>query len=163
MTLELEDGFISGDNLSVMAETLSAMKSVSDVYYPERWLHKAEYSLNLITKLIMVLGTIISVTIVLNLLYALRLSVRSRHEEIYQLRLLGAGKMFLSIPYIFEGLFYGLVASAAGWLVVNYANQKFDFKDVDIIFPAVNEMLYFVAAAALIGMISGFISIRRSL
>ena len=77
--------------------------------------------------------------------------------------LLGAGKVFLSIPYIFEGIFYALVAAVFGWILLIYASGYLTFKNVEIIFPTHLEIIYFCIVSCIIGMIGGYTGIRRSL
>ncbi|MFH2037537.1 MAG: FtsX-like permease family protein, partial [Candidatus Zixiibacteriota bacterium] len=101
--------------------------------------------------------------IILNLLHAIRLSARGRQEEIYQLRLLGAGKWFLSIPFIAEGFIYTLISSVLSWVIVIYANGKLSFRNIIIVLPQQTELIYFCIIAMVIGIIAGIIGIRRSL
>lgn len=161
--ITFENDYRSSANLATLKENLNRIDGVSEIYYPEEWLEKIEMTRGLIFKIVVFLGIVISLAVVLNLLHSIRLSARSRGQEILQHRLLGAGKFFISIPYILEGLFYSLAAAAAGWLINFYAFERLTFRDFEIIFPDPTDIVYFCAAAGLIGLFGGYAGIRRSL
>jgi len=105
----------------------------------------------------------VAVAAILYLIHVVMLSARTRMEELVQLQLLGAGPVFLALPYIMEGIFYALVASVGGWLLINYGINFVSFRDIQIILPRPVEIVYFCLAASGIGMIGGYLGIRREL
>lgn len=163
MILEFDKKYIKSEYLRKLSEDLSKISGTSEIHYASQWLEKAEKSRSLIKKAALFLGIAIGLAIVLNLLHAVRLSVRARHEELFQLQLLGAGTGFLSIPYIVEGFFYTAVSSVAAWVLVYYGSERLSFHNIEIIFPLQIEVIYFCMAAALTGMVTGYVCIRRSL
>lgn len=88
----------------------------------------------LINKLNMVIITIQKIGFSLGLLFAaisllitfnaIRITIYSRKKEIEIMRLVGASNMFIRLPFIFEGIIYGVVGSMISMLVL-FISLKF--------------------------------------
>ncbi|UCD95556.1 MAG: hypothetical protein JSU69_05765 [Candidatus Zixiibacteriota bacterium] len=163
INITFDSPFLSSDFLDQFEQNLRRLQGISEIFYPRGQLQKVENIRNLALKSVIFLGFAISLAVVLNLLQSIRLSAKTREEELMQHSLLGAGKVFLSVPYIFEGIFYALVAAAVGWALLIYASGYLTFKNVEIIFPTRLEIAYFCIVSCLIGMVGGYAGIRRSL
>lgn len=149
--------------LADLESNFRRLTGVSEIYYPKTWLEKIETTRSLVVKIVIFLGIVISLAVILNLLHSIRLSARSRGQELLQHRLLGAGRIFLSFPYIFEGVFYSAVSAAAGWAIILYAGSRLSFQGFDIVFPQPVDLAYFGLGAVIIGFLGGYAGIRRSL
>jgi len=149
--------------LAELADNIDNLPGIDEIYYPKEWLEKIESTRGLVLKIVIFLGIIIALAVVLNLLYSIRLSARSRGQELLQHRLLGAGRSFLSFPFIIEGIAYALSAAAAGWLIIYYSATQLTFANIEIVFPVKLEVVYFFLAVLLVGMFGGYTGIRRSL
>jgi cell division transport system permease protein len=57
----------------------------------------------------------ISILIIYN---AIRLSIYSKRQEIEIMRLVGASNAFIRLPYLFEGVFYGTIASVISMIML---------------------------------------------
>jgi len=163
LIISFEHNYLKSDNLNVLNRDLHRMAGVTDIYYPSRWLVKAEYTKLIVSEILILLGIVIAVAVILNIIHFIVLSARTRTEELVQLQLLGAGPGFLVLPYIFEGIFYALAASFAGWVVILYGVDLFSFRNIEIILPPSVEQFYFCLAGSLIGLIGGYLGIRREL
>ncbi len=79
------------------------------------------------------------------------------------MRLLGAGRMFLAFPFLIEGMLISGLSGVAGWLAINYGRQQISLTQIEIVYPTYEEMAIFCAAAAVLGIVSGYMGIRRLL
>ncbi len=163
VVISFDEQFLKVENIGEFITELGGMSGIEEIYYPGEWMQGIEYSRSLLEKFVLILAAVIVITAVLNLLQAMRLSARGRSEEIFQLRLLGAGRDFLAIPNVLEGFFYGLVASALGWLAIFYGAGEFSFQNFDIILPQMNFVIYYCAGVSIVGMFAGYAAIRKSL
>ena len=109
------------------------------------------------------LGILILLTILFNSANNMRLTARTRAAGLYQMRLLGAGKIFLSMPYFLEGLLIGAFSAGLGWALIGYFKDKIDFTMVEIIFPSLQYIVIFCCLSALLGLISGYMGIRKQM
>ncbi len=158
-----EPNYLNSQNLDALNQALKRMAGVSDIFYPSNWLARAEYTKLVISEILILLGIVISIAVLLNIIQIIVLSARTRTEEIVQLQLMGAGSGFLATPYIIEGIFYALAASVIGWILIYYAIDLYTFRNIEIILPSLEERSYFCMATFLIGMIGGYLGIRREL
>jgi len=161
--ISFEPDYLNTENLSIFIQNLNRMRGVDEIMFPNLWLEKAELSKRLIGDFLVLLGTLILIAVMLNSIHAIILSARTRMEELVQMQLLGAGPVFLAIPFILEGIFYALAAAVAGWIVMYYGMELLTFRDIEIITPSFLEIAYFCLITAAVGMIGGYIGIRRSL
>jgi cell division transport system permease protein len=155
--------YITSQYLNETETRLRQFKGVTEIFYPRFWLEKAESNRLLISRSVFVVAIVIFLTAVLNLLYSVRLSVKNYDEELRQYRLIGAGKMFLSMPFVFEGIFYSLIAFVVGWLIIFYAVNNFTISNFEIILPPQADIIRASLVALVIGIVGGFIGVRRSL
>ena len=99
------------------------------------------------------------------------MKVAAKRSEIATMRLLGATPLFIYLPYVFEGVFYGLVGALTAWLLgyilLLYATPTLlDFMgEIPLLPVPLTTMLLMLvtvlAATAGLGVISGSISSRR--
>lgn len=161
--ISFKPDYLNLETLSRFQNDLSRMKGIDEIMLPSQWLEKADLTRRLIDDVLLLLGTLILVAVVLNSIHSVILSARTRLEELIQMQLLGAGPVFLVIPFIMEGIFYALCASAAGWVLMHYGLEMVTFRELDIVMPHLREIIYFCLTAGVVGMVSGYIGIRRSL
>jgi len=155
--------YLNTQYLDNLEDNLYRLSGVTDIYFPRSWLEKIEYTSSLAFKITIFLSLTISLAVVLNLLHSLRLSVRTREDELKQMRLLGAGRIFLSIPFLIEGIFYAILAAAVGWLIILYGATYISFQSFEIILPRQEQIIYFCILTGFIGMICGYLGLRRTL
>jgi cell division transport system permease protein len=163
ITITFDNGYMNSRFLGQFIRNMERLEGLSEIYYPKRWMEKIEYTRDFTLKIVIFLGVVITLAVILNLLYSIRLSARTRGEELLQLQLLGASKIFLAVPYIFEGILYALIAAVGGWLIIMYGAGHLSFQNIDIALPSGSDIIYFCLAASLIGLIGGYTGIRRSL
>lgn len=130
-----------------------------------------------IIKLVRQVGTTLGIVFVfigiLITFNAIRLTMYAHKQEFEIMRLVGASNMYIKMPFVFEGVLYGF-SSAIVVMISLYATAKF-------IAPVVKQSLeggnlvgfyfdnfftilgYLLLAGISLGVISGFIAIRRYL
>lgn len=92
------------------AEEIGQMSGVDEVQYGEKWLR----SLNTITNIMKIsatfLGTAIFIAIVFITYNTIRILFYRRNEEVETLKLLGATRGFIRLPFLIEGAFIGIMS-----------------------------------------------------
>lgn len=122
---------ISTYNLSDLPAVSSSLKSnplVQEVVFQKdvvatltSWTNAIRY---------MGLGIIIVLAIVSILIMAtiIGMKISQKKEEIEVMQLIGATKWYISWPFIYEGMFYGVIGAFVGWLVTSgvlFGGQSF--------------------------------------
>lgn len=155
--------YLTIDGLTAVEQKIVAVEGVSHVYYSRNWLEKAEKTKGIIRFVGMILGAVILLAVLISSANNMRLMTRARAVGFHQMRLQGAGGLFLALPFMIEGLVIAGVSAAVGWLAVYYFKDKIDFTQIEIIFPTSNEILLFCGLAALLGLVSAYLGIKRLL
>lgn len=161
--LDLEPSVKNLASMEMLDQTLRRINGVTDVTYSRDWLAKAEETRSLVTRVGMVLGIIILLTAVINSGNSIRLMTRARGGGYSQMLLLGAGRLFLALPLMLEGLLLAGVSAALSWGVVYFGSRKLAFSQFEIVLPQIGDILLFCGAAALLGFISGYVGVRKLL
>lgn len=99
--------------------------------------------------------------------------ISQRKEEIEIMRLLSATNWYIRWPFLYEGMFYGLVGAVIGWLIATgvllYATPMLEgfLRGIPIlpVAPVFLLMLLIaeIALALLLGMLSSFLAVLRYL
>lgn len=144
-----------------MERQLTEMQPIQQVLYSRRWLAKAEKAHSLAIQAGMVLGGLILLTALISSANNIRLMTRVRAVGLEQMRMLGAGRMFLAAPFLLESLLVSALASGVGWAVIHYSLGEVSFTRFDIVTPAPVEIGIYIGACAILGLISGYLGIRK--
>ncbi len=134
-------------------------------------------SLILISSLLIITVSLIRITIGFN--------INTHQDEIEIMRLVGGANKFIKLPFIMEGLFYGLMGGILGatlliipWYITVYYTQNSDFafwinqllsdlnldflKSFNIIFVLIYFLIH-MFVGGLLGVLSSFSAVRKYL
>ena len=155
--------------IKLKASRIRQLSGVDDVQYGEKWLS----SLNTMTKgmkiITAVLGSIIFVAVAFATYSTIKILFYRRAEEIETLKLLGATRSFIRLPFLLEGIFVGTcggIISISGLLAVYYfmTSKIIDFlpslKGMMMFFP---PEMYPVAplAGAVMSLVGSFLAVGK--
>ncbi len=114
----LEVSTITLSDLAPVAEALKQEPVVEDVVFPE----DVVANLSTATLLVRIIGGAIVIYLILyaimQILMIIGFKIRLKRNEIETMRLLGASTSFIRIPFILEGMFYGVTGATTAWIVV---------------------------------------------
>lgn len=106
------------------AEQISRMSGIDDVQFGDKWLS----SLNTITKVMktgaLALGCSILLAIIFITYNTIKILFYRKSEEIETLKLLGATRTFIRLPFMLEGLFIGVIGGIISSAVL-FGTQTF--------------------------------------
>lgn len=158
----LEDALVTKE-LTRIEQQLIGLGGIDEVYYSQRWLTKAETAREMIRIAGLALGALILLTALISSTNNIRLMTRTRTDGFRQMRLLGVSKLFLALPFLLEGMIISGLAAVLGWGVIFYIRQRITLAKIEIIYPDQDQIFIFCAITALLGMISGYVGIRKML
>jgi cell division transport system permease protein len=161
--LSFSPQYLNTSDMADIEEHMMKLRGVAQVAYSKGWLEKAQSFRALILKVGVLLGGVILLTVWLSLVNSIRLMTRARAVGFHQMRLLGAGRLFLAAPFLVEGLLIGGISAGAGWLLILYGKQRVMFTQLEIVTPNFAEISMFCGVAAFLGLVSGYLGIRRLL
>jgi len=101
-----------------LADRFRKIKGVEEVHYGAEWLSFLNLLLKKIRTIGMVIGLLLGMTVMTLIALTIRLNFYARQAEMEILRLIGASRAYIRLPYLLEGGFLGAVASATSLLVL---------------------------------------------
>lgn len=161
--LTFTDDALTTDAMTAIETKVMRMEGVDLVFYGQRWLAKAEETRAIILSLGMILGGLILMTALIGSANNIRLMTQTRVVGFRQMQILGAGRIFLAAPFLLEGFVVSSLSGAAGWAAVLYVHSRVSFARFELILPSLEDMAMFVGAVACIGLVSGYLGIRKRL
>lgn len=162
-TLRVDNDKLTSLLMEELADSLSRITGSQSIYYSRNWLAKAEQTRKVFSTAGFALGLLILLAALVSSANNIRMLARVRNAELRQLLLVGAGKLFATMPFLLEGLLLSGLAAAAGWFAIIYAHQNVEFSQLTILLPLQDEIILFIAACSLLGAISGYLGARRML
>lgn len=163
MLIEVEPEYASVDDLDRLSEQLRQMCGGGEVHYSRDWLERTESTRSLMLRAGFLLGGLIMLTTILNSANNIRLMARARALGLRQMMLLGAGRIMTSLPFLIEGFLIAVVSAALGWAAILYGKERISFSQFELVYPGDDQIILFCLVMGVIGMVSGYVGIRRLL
>jgi cell division transport system permease protein len=135
-----------------LADTFKTDRRVDDVELDAAWLDRLHALLALSERIVWVLGALLALAIVLVVGNTIRLSIASRVDEIRVIKLVGATNAWVRRPFLYTGLWFGLVGGLLAWvlLVVGWLLVSGPVEDLARLYGSEFELQPLGAGAALV-------------
>lgn len=121
----LASQYRSPDAVKRWTERVRTMPGVAKVDYNQEWIDALAGLIRYIELIAIGVGVILSTAAVTIIGNTIRLTLFSRREEIEILRLIGATRWFVRIPYLLEGAVLGACGSALSLLILKGGFELF--------------------------------------
>ena len=119
--LVIQPGDIN-DNLSQgLLEKLQTRNEVDIAQLDLQWVKRLSAILAIFERIILIIGSLLGLAVLLITGNIIRLEIQSRHEEIEVIQLIGATNAFIRRPFLYTGLWYGLLGALLAWIMINIA------------------------------------------
>lgn len=161
----LKDGYKNVAGAEKVYEATKAMKGVEDVIYRKSLLEMLDQRAQTFLWLALGIGVFIAVSAIFLVANTIRLAIYAKRKIIQTMKLIGATRMFIRIPFILEGLLQGLLggmfAAAIVFVALQYLGQFLSIQLTDLV--SVDQATYgiIVAVGCLLGILGSVLSIRR--
>ena len=99
------------DDMRNLAEKLMRIKGIDDVEYGKEWVERLNALVTTVRVLSFIVGGIMFLLVLFIVSNAIKLTFVMRRDEIEIMKLAGATRMFIRIPYILEGGILGLISA----------------------------------------------------
>ncbi|EEY98107.1 cell division protein FtsX [Vibrio sp. RC586] len=107
----------SRKQIKALAETLQAEQGVTDVRMDEDWFARLDAIRHLATIVVISLSSLMLMSVFLIVGNTLRFNVQANKEEIQTMKLIGATDAYILRPYLYSGMWFGLLGAVAAWLL----------------------------------------------
>lgn len=109
----------SKTELEALRLVIDGLPQVEDIQLDLAWIDRLNRFLELIATGVSGLAILLGVAVLLVVGNTIRLAIESRKEEIRIVKLLGATEAFIRRPFLYLGLWYGLLGGIAAWILVS--------------------------------------------
>ncbi len=137
-------------------------EKIDKIIYPESYLNKFQKLTSNSFTLIFILGFLIFIVSIFNVSNVVKLNLESRKEVVEALKLHGATKIFIKLPFIVEGLIQGLIGSFLSILIIYiiFNFYSFSFGDHFLAQSFISTLSFksYTFFNVIFGVILGFIS-----
>ena len=165
---------IDADKIGETATSIKNLSKVTLVKYGEGMVEQLLMAFNGIEKFSFVAVIALVVVTVFLIINTIKLTIFSRKREISIMRLVGASNISIKLPFIFEGMFIGIIGSIIPIILVVYGyywvfnilNGKLLTDIITLLTPSTivfKISLFIVAIGALVGMIGSASAVRKYL
>ncbi|MFQ5797662.1 MAG: cell division protein FtsX, partial [Bacteroidota bacterium] len=163
--VQLKDEYKTLESTERVYTELLNFPDIDDVVYHKDLLQFIEKRTKILFAVGIALGFIVSVSAILLVANTIRLAIYSKRKIIQTMKLVGATRMFIRMPFLLEGVFQGMIGGAMASVTIYGLLEAFtrllalEVTDRLIIAPMFYPMV--VVVGILLGLLGSFISIRK--
>ncbi len=114
-----ENSMSNPDKIKILFEKLQALPTVDKAKLDMDWVTHLHAFLSFFKDTAQVLIALLAFAVILIVGNTLRIAVHNKYEEIQVLKLLGATNAFITRPYLYAGIWYGLLGALLAILFIN--------------------------------------------
>lgn len=163
---------IDVNNIRKTAEEIKALDKVSSVQYGEGLVEKMLSAFRAVEKITLIAALALVVVTIFLIINTIKLTIFSRKQEIYIMRLVGASNMRIKLPFVIEGIVLGIIGSFIPIIVIIYGYMALYNKMGGVLFSSLiklvkpvpfvfNLSVVVLCIGVLVGMIGSSRAVRR--
>jgi cell division transport system permease protein len=161
----LEKDYKNTDSARVVYAKLKLVPGVDDVIYRKTLLELLDRRAQLFAMASLGSGIALLITAIFLVSNTIRLAIYAKRKIITTMKLVGATRMFIRLPFVVEGIVQGvlggLFSSGFIYLVVVYASKVFGGDLAAIVFVEPTFYLIILGAGTFLGLLGSVISVRK--
>lgn len=161
----LRDGYKTVAGAESVYQSAKELKGVEDVIYRKSLLEMLDKRARTFLWLALGIGAFIAISAIFLVANTIRLAIYAKRKIIQTMKLIGATRMFIRIPFILEGLVQGLIggilAAAVVFAALRYLEQFLSVQLSDLVLVDQTTYGLIIAVGCLLGILGSVLSIRR--
>lgn len=165
--LRLKKDFITSEKVRAITKEIKEIKGVDEVYSADKIAETIDYFYRSLSNMSLIILITLTVGIIFVVYSTVKILFYRRKEEIETIKLLGATRTFIRMPFLIEGGIIGLIGgltSTFGSLLVYFVLTY----RLSNIFPILQNLVYpkeiiiiFPIAGLLLGIIGSFVAVGK--
>lgn len=105
------------NDLPVIASSLSKSAAIKEVVYPKDVISKLSQWTNAMRKIGIVVIAVLGFVSISIMITIIGIKISRKREEIETMRLIGATNWYISLPFMYEAVFYSAIGALLGWSI----------------------------------------------
>lgn len=157
--------------LDRLVQELGAYPQVEQVQLDMQWLQRLQAITEVVHRAIMMLGITLAISVLLVVGNSIRLDIENRREEIEVAKLIGATNRFVRRPFLYGGMWYGLLGGSLALVLVLLVMYVIEApaqhliglynSNFELVFPDLGQGLALVATSIVLGLLGSWLAVGR--
>lgn len=159
--------------IKTLLSKLDALKEVSSAKMDTEWINRLFSILSIIERAIIMISLLFAFAVLLIVGNTIRLDIQNRAKEITVIKLVGATDAYIRRPFLYGGVWYGLLGGLLSWLIVMLSalllsgpvqNLSLLYQtQIEIFLFTFSEFVLLVIASTALGLIGSWIAVSKHL
>ena len=103
---------------SALRDRFSRLPETALAQLDLQWVQRLAAILDIAQRVILIIGVLLALAVMLVIGNTIRLEIQNRRDEILVTKLIGATNGFVRRPFLYAGIWYGVLGALLAWLVV---------------------------------------------
>ena len=156
-----------------LLNSLQALPGVEIAKLDTEWLERLYTILEIAKRSVAIITLLFAFAVLLIIGNTIRLDIQNRYQEIIVTKLIGATNAFIRRPFLYGGIWYGLLGGLISWLIVemgyiaisgpiNKLNLLYQ-ADLVLITFSFQDFIILISSSTLLGLTGSWIAVARHL
>ncbi len=156
-----------------LLNSLQAIPEVEIAKLDTEWLERLYTIVEIARRAVVIVSILFACAVLLVIGNTIRLDIQNRYQEIIVTKLIGATDAFIRRPFLYGGLWYGLLGGIVSWLIVEIGYlaisgplarlQVLYQSDLTLLTFSAGEFLVLLASSTILGLAGSWIAVARHL
>lgn len=161
----LQTKYRTASGAAAVYDQISTLPGVEEVIYRKSLLEMLDKRATTLLWIILGIAIFITISSVFLVANTIRLAIYAKRKIIQTMKLIGATRMFIRVPFVLEGLiqgfFGGCIAALFIYLIFEYLEKWFSIALSEFVKVQTSYYGIIIGLGCLLGLIGSIISIRR--
>jgi len=161
----LKEGYKTAKHAESIVQQIKSLKGVDDVIYRKQLLEMLDERAMLFLWITFGIGIFITLSSVILVANTIRLAIYAKRKIIQTMKLIGATRGFIRLPFLLEGflqgLLGGLIAASIVFILFNYLEQWLTVSLSQFVYVQPHYYSIIVGVGCVLGLFGSMISVRR--
>jgi len=172
-TIIVEPGEADTFTVRNLLNNLQAMPEVHIAKLDTEWLERLYTIIEIARRSVVIITILFSCAVLLIIGNTIRLDIQNRYQEIIVTKLIGATDAFIRRPFLYGGIWYGLLGGIISWLIVEIGYLSISgplerlnllYKsDMSLITFSFSDFIILITSSTLLGLAGSWIAVARHL
>jgi len=156
-----------------LLNSLQAMPEVEIAKMDTEWLERLYTIIEIAKRSVIIITVLFAFAVLLIIGNTIRLDIQNRYQEIIVTKLIGATDAFIRRPFLYGGVWYGLLGGIISWLIVEIGylaisgplerlNLLYQ-SDMSLITFSFHDFIILITSSTLLGLTGSWIAVARHL
>ncbi len=159
------------DDMARFAEKLMKIEGIDDVEYGKEWVERLNALITALRVVSVIVGGVMLLLVLFIVSNAIKLTFLMRRDEIEIMKLAGATRLFIRIPYIMEGGIVGLISAGCSVIMLYFVYELAIYKippavylwlgGIEFSFISISGVTAILLTGMIVGCLGSWTSIVR--